>query len=75
MFHEGDLQSGIGLAVQQAKAVLCFVHGEIMLLGFSLIHRLTESRPDESDTSNQWESILQDDAVSVSTNYCPEAHE
>lgn len=28
MFHQGDLQSGIGLAVQQAKAVLCFVHGE-----------------------------------------------
>ncbi|OCT44345.1 hypothetical protein CLCR_05654 [Cladophialophora carrionii] len=25
MFHEGDLQSGIGLAVQQSKAVLCFV--------------------------------------------------
>lgn len=28
MFHEGDLQSGIGLAVQQSKAVLCFVHGK-----------------------------------------------
>ncbi|KAF7512347.1 hypothetical protein GJ744_001915 [Endocarpon pusillum] len=26
MFHEGDLQSGIALAVQQSKAVLCFVH-------------------------------------------------
>ncbi|EXJ55150.1 hypothetical protein A1O7_08075 [Cladophialophora yegresii CBS 114405] len=25
MFHEGDLQSGIELAVQQSKAVLCFV--------------------------------------------------
>ncbi|KIW99786.1 uncharacterized protein Z518_10714 [Rhinocladiella mackenziei CBS 650.93] len=25
MFHEGDIQSGIGLALQQSKAVLCFV--------------------------------------------------
>ena len=29
MFYEGDLQSGIGLAVQQSKAVLCFVHGRL----------------------------------------------
>jgi hypothetical protein len=28
MFHEGDLHSGIGLALQQSKAVLCFIHGE-----------------------------------------------
>ncbi|RMZ87174.1 hypothetical protein DV736_g5601, partial [Chaetothyriales sp. CBS 134916] len=28
MFHSGDLQSGIGLAVQQRKAVLCFVHDD-----------------------------------------------
>src|ERR1700738_961877 len=28
MFYEGDLQSGIALAVQQAKAVLCFVKDE-----------------------------------------------
>jgi hypothetical protein len=28
MFYEGDLQSGIALAVQQAKAVLCFVADE-----------------------------------------------
>ena len=27
MFHQGDLQSGIGLAVQQSKAVLCFIQG------------------------------------------------
>ena len=26
-FHEGDLQSGIAAAIQQQKAVLCFVHG------------------------------------------------
>ncbi|KIW63611.1 hypothetical protein PV04_08597 [Phialophora macrospora] len=28
MFHEGDLHSGIGLALQQSKAVLCFVHDD-----------------------------------------------
>jgi UBX domain len=28
MFYEGDLQSGIALAVQQAKVVLCFVRDE-----------------------------------------------
>ena len=27
MFHQGDLQSGIAAAVQQSKAVLCFVYG------------------------------------------------
>ncbi len=27
MFYEGDLQSGITLAIQQAKLVVCFVHG------------------------------------------------
>lgn len=26
MFHTGDLQSGIALALQQQKAVLCFIH-------------------------------------------------
>ncbi|KAK5048985.1 hypothetical protein LTR84_005407 [Exophiala bonariae] len=45
MFHQGDLQSGIGLAVQQAKAVLCLIH-------------------DGSDASNEWENVLQDDALS-----------
>ncbi|RMZ76020.1 hypothetical protein DV738_g5144, partial [Chaetothyriales sp. CBS 135597] len=28
MFHSGDLQSGIALAVNQQKAVLCFVHDD-----------------------------------------------
>ncbi|KIV94057.1 hypothetical protein PV10_05214 [Exophiala mesophila] len=28
MFHQGDLQSGIGLAVQQSKAVLCFIQDD-----------------------------------------------
>ena len=28
MFHDGDLQSGIALAVQSQRAVLCFVHDD-----------------------------------------------
>lgn len=28
MFHDGDLQSGISLAVQSQRAVLCFVHDD-----------------------------------------------
>ena len=28
MFHDGDLQSGIALAVQSQKAVLCFIHDD-----------------------------------------------
>jgi hypothetical protein len=29
MFYEGDLQSGIAAALEQSRAVLCFVHGAI----------------------------------------------
>lgn len=28
MFYEGDLQSGIALAIQQVKRVVCFVRGK-----------------------------------------------
>ncbi|EXJ92060.1 hypothetical protein A1O3_00610 [Capronia epimyces CBS 606.96] len=28
MFHDGDIQSGIALALDQSKAVLCFVHDD-----------------------------------------------
>lgn len=27
MFHEGDLQTGIALAIQESKSVICFVTG------------------------------------------------
>ena len=37
MFHEGDLHSGIASAVQQSKAVLCFVRGQLLMPG--LMHR------------------------------------
>lgn len=34
MFHEGDLQSGVALAVQQGRSVLCFVKGRISIKWF-----------------------------------------
>jgi hypothetical protein len=42
MFYEGDLQSGIALAVQQAKSVLCFVRGELPRLTITSYWNLTE---------------------------------
>jgi hypothetical protein len=36
MFYQGDLQSGIALAVREAKSVVCFVRG------MSLFPALTE---------------------------------
>lgn len=32
MFYQGDLQEGIGLAVREAKAVVCFVRGKLPAL-------------------------------------------
>jgi len=29
MFFEGDIQSGIALAIRQAKQVVCFIQGAI----------------------------------------------
>lgn len=43
MFHEGDLQSGIALAVQQAKSVLCFVRGELPGPTLSCFGRLSST--------------------------------
>jgi hypothetical protein len=32
MFYEGDLQSGIALAVREAKHVICLVQGSFYIL-------------------------------------------
>lgn len=61
MFHHGDLQSGIALAVEQSKAVLCFVHGIPSVLPRANDSKLTSS--DDSDTSKQWEDVLEDEPV------------
>lgn len=52
MFHQGTLQSGITLAIQQQKLVACFVRGELITseCGGDLTIWL-----DEGATSKQWE--------------------
>lgn len=53
MFHEGTLQSGIALAIQQQKLVACFVRGKCgWRVGIG--GRLT-SWPDDGATSKTWE--------------------
>lgn len=46
MFHEGDLQSGIALAVQEGKAVVCFVRGKFtrLLSGPTVLNTFGEDR-------------------------------
>jgi hypothetical protein len=39
-FFQGSLQEGIAAALQQAKSVVCFVTGERVLRGISLMHHL-----------------------------------
>jgi hypothetical protein len=64
MFYEGDLQSGISKAVQEAKLVACFVTGE----AFS--HPATSPlcsnmSLDDSEESQLWEhEFLQEETVS-----------
>jgi hypothetical protein len=62
MFHEGDLQSGIASAVQQSKAVFCFIHGSSEIAQPALT--LTDPSADEEENSKAWEStILKDEHV------------
>ena len=58
MFHVGDLQSGIALAVQQSKAVLCFVHG---LVANSPESSKTNTNTDHEENSKSWEEIISKD--------------
>lgn len=53
MFHEGTLQSGIALAIQQQKLVACFVRGDCDIL--SECGDGVDRCVDESATSRQWE--------------------
>ena len=55
MFHTGNLQSGIGLAVQQSKAVLSFVAGMLSFLHatFGILTFV-----DDGQTSRDWEQVL-----------------
>ena len=59
MFHDGDLQSGIALAVQQSKAVLCFVQGVSVIP--SLTCQMINNYTDDEANSQRWERIVLDD--------------
>jgi hypothetical protein len=62
MFHEGDLQSGIASAVQQSKALFCFIHGPSEIS--QPASTLTDPSADEEENSKAWEStILKDEHV------------
>lgn len=65
MFHDGDLQSGIALALSQSKLLACFVtgpHASIYLLWHGWLMRMV--KPDGAQESSLWEEdYLQDDTV------------
>ena len=63
MFYEGDLQSGIGKAVQESKLVACFVTGTFRIRDFGEF--LLTMCPDDTEESQLWENeFLQADGVS-----------
>jgi hypothetical protein len=60
MFHDGDLQSGIALAVESQRAVLCFIYGMPPLV----IHDPTHLPvADDTKASSDWEQIISDDQI------------
>ena len=61
MFHAGDLQSGIALAVQSQKAVLCFIYGKPS----SSLENACIDVTDDAETSNAWEGVLSDEEISA----------
>jgi hypothetical protein len=65
MFYQGDLQSGISKAVQEAKLVACFVTGKETsdIVGPPLV---SDMCLDDGEESQLWETeFLQDEAVSL----------
>lgn len=68
MFYEGDLQSGIGLAMQEAKLVGCFVTGrDDYMPHHVLVYRTDDCvASDDGEESQLWENeFLQDGSVSL----------
>jgi hypothetical protein len=63
MFHQGDLQSGIASAMQQSKAVLCFVHG---LLNLRWSASKTDACSDDTTNSQAWENTILNDEQACS---------
>ena len=64
MFYEGDLQSGISKAVQEAKLVACFVTGEASA-HLAVSPLCSDMSLDDSEESQLWEhEFLQEEPVS-----------
>jgi hypothetical protein len=71
MFHQGDLQSGIALAVKDTKSVVCFVRGMSSTslsfpasISFCMWIILIPLRyADDTDESTLWENEYFDDEV------------
>jgi hypothetical protein len=65
MFFTGTLQEGITLAVQESKAVVCFVPGLSSRTGVYLTYPLlTIAFADNGETSSTWqEEYFQGDEV------------
>jgi hypothetical protein len=64
MFYEGDLQSGISKAVQEAKLVACFVTGTSS--NQHLGRGTDKVSLDDGEESQLWENkYLKDDSVSI----------
>jgi len=58
MFHKGDLQSGIASALQQSKAVLCFIHG---LFESAPSVSKADACSDDGEDSQTWEKTILND--------------
>jgi len=54
MFHQGDLQSGISLAIQEQKLVACFVRKGSLTLSVNLY--MTDRYADDDKESTTWEN-------------------
>lgn len=65
MFHEGDLQSGIALALQESKRVICFVSGRDPR-SRRVMYANADNAPDldDEEESKTWENeYLADEEV------------
>jgi UBX domain len=65
MFHQGDIRSGISLAVQQSKAVICFVYGAFeMPYPTYYSYVITDACSGDDENSQAWENtIVMDEQV------------
>lgn len=64
MFHEGDIQSGIALALKESRYVICLVRGTSDAELLTLASLLTRYAADDAEASSTWEhQYLADEEV------------